>query len=243
MTKLAITENQKKSLKRFVSQNKNPELIATYLFYVEQKFQLKPVLVVHDKVVYQSLDDAVSILEKEGKLWRETEIKIGYEMAAVNDQTTKIYICPFTGKVFANNTHPNPQDAIYDWVSTCKENTERVGGVRAKRFFISEDPGVIKEFALKCKPKEPITKIVFSSAVNGKLYHSKEAVIDDFKANYVKQVSLHEVQNQSRFQIDATFMKFIEQQLGDDKITSFVETLAEEPEFSAVVERWLQEAE
>lgn len=241
--KMTISENQKKSLLRFISQNKHPELIATYLFYIEQKFQLQPVLFVQDREVYQSLEDAISILEKEGKLWRETEIKIGYEMAAVNDQTTKIYICPFTGKVFANNTHPNPQDAIYDWVSQCKENTERVGGVRAKRFFISEDPGVIQEFALKCKPKEPITKVVFSSGINGKLFHSKEAVIEDFKTNYVKPVSLPDVQNQSRFQIESSFMKFIEQHLGDDRITSFVEALAVIPEFSSIVERWLQEAE
>ena len=51
MTKFAITENQKKSLQRFIGQNKHPELVATYLFYVEQKFQLKPVLFVQDKIV------------------------------------------------------------------------------------------------------------------------------------------------------------------------------------------------
>ena len=243
MTKLAISDAHKQVLKRYISQHKHPELIETYLYYVEQRYSLKPVVFAQEKIVFQSLESAIAILEKEGKLWRETEIKIGYETAAVNDQTKKIYICPFSGKVFADNTNPNPQDAIYDWVSKCKENTERVGGVRSKRFFISEDPEVIKEYALKCKPKAPITKVVFSSAINGKLFHSKESVIEDFTENYVKRISLPEVQNQSRFQIDVSFMTFIQQQLADDKIAAFVETLAEEPEFAATVERWLQQAE
>ena len=80
----------------------------------------------------------------------DTEIKIGQDTRSVNEQTKKIYICPFSGKVFGDNTHPNPQDAIYDWVSTCAENNERVGGLRVKRFFVSEDPEMIqqtKEFA------------------------------------------------------------------------------------------------
>ena len=52
--------------------------------------------------------------QKEGKLWRETEIKIQVGQPSVNEDTQKIYICPFTGKVFGDNTHPNPQDAIYE---------------------------------------------------------------------------------------------------------------------------------
>ncbi len=227
------------SIRSFVEQSKRPELIATYLHYVEQKLHLDPVLFVRDKIVFKSADDAVRILESEGKLWRETEIKIGYYPAAVDELTTKIYICPFTGKVFGDNTHPNPQDAIYEWVASCPENTERVGGLKAKRFFISEDPEVIKAYASKFKPKAPVTKVVFSSVINGKLFHSKESVIDDFKQNYLKRVSLVEVQNQTRFQIEQSFMHLIEEQLKEDKIASFVEALTEVKGFDSYIEHWL----
>ncbi len=242
MVKLSISQAEHRALKDFFGLTKHPALISAYLLYVEKKFGLEPVLFIRDKIIYQSTDDALKILEKEGKLWRETEIKIGYVTSSVDELTKKIYICPFTGKVFGDNTHPNPQDAIYEWVATCPENKERVGGLKVKRFFISEDSEVIKSYASKFKPKEPITKIVFSSAVNGKLFHSKEAVIDDFKANYLKTMSLVEVQNQNRFQIEESFMGFIEKQLADDKIASFVEALAEVPEFMPHVERWIEEA-
>lgn len=240
---MSLTADMQLQLKDYLERTKHPELITTYLYFVEHKFSLEPMLFVRDKLVYQSTDEAVKLLEKEGKLWRETEIKIGYVNSSVDELTKKIYICPFTGKVYGDNTHPNPQDAIYDWVSKCPENTERVGGLRVKRFFISEDPEVIKSYASKNKPKNPITKIVFSSAVNGKLYHSKEAVIDDFKANYLKRVSLVEVQGQSRFQIEEHFMNFIQDQLTEDKIASFVEMLSEVTEFGIYVEKWLGEVE
>lgn len=240
---MSLTAAMKLQLKDYLESTKHPELITTYLYYVEQKFSLEPVLFVRDKLVYQSVKDAVRYLEEEGKLWRETEIKIGYVTSSVDELTKKIYICPFTGKVYGDNTHPNPQDAIYDWVSKCPENTERVGGLRVKRFFISEDPEVIKAYASKFTPKNPITKIVFSSAINGKLYHSKEAVIEDFKENYLKRVSLVEVQSQSRFQIEEHFMEFIQQQLVEDKIAAFVEMMSEIEEFGTYVESWLGEVE
>lgn len=243
MTKISVPEHVKESLREFVTSVKRPELIATYLHYVEQLLNLQPVLFVKDKLVFKSVDDAVALLEKQGKLWRETEIKVGYSKSAVNDQTTKIYICPFTGKVFGNNTHPNPQDAIYDWVSKCPENKERSGGVKAKRFFISEDPEVIQSYAKKCVSKAPVVKVVFSSVINGKLFHSKEAVIDDFRENYLKRVSLVEVQGQSRFQIEENFMALIEEYLQEDKIAAFVEALSEYEEFAPYVELWLGEVE
>ena len=138
------------------------------------------------------------------------------------------------------STHPNPQDAIYDWVSKCPENTERQGGLRVKRFFISDDPEVINSYIAKTKPKEPITKVVFSSVLSGKLFNSKQSVIDDFKKNYLKRVSLVEVQNQNRYEIEDHFLAFIQKQLVEDKITAFVEALAEHEEFMPFVERWVE---
>lgn len=243
MSKITLTADMKRHLKEYLETTKHPELIATYLYFVEKKFQLEPVVFLRDKIVYKNIQDAIRILEQENKLWRETEIKIGYTLSSVDEQTKKIYICPFTGKVFGDNTHPNPQDAIYEWVSKCPENTERVGGLKVKRFFISDDPEVIKSYASKNRPKEPMIKVVFSSALNGKLFHSKEAVIEDFKANYLKVISLLEVQSQSRFQIETSFMEFIQNQLTEDKIAGFVETLSEVEEFAPFVELWIGEVE
>src|SRR5260221_7809937 len=177
MAKVQLSSEMKRNLKEYVETTHHPELIATYLYYVEQKYALYPVLFIRDKIVFQSEEEAIQRLEAEGKLWRETEIKIGYVTSSVDEETKKIYICPFTGKVFGDNTHPNPQDAIYDWVSKCPENKERVGGLPAKRFFVSEDPEVIKNYI--SERKASIKKVVFSSVITGKLFNSKAAGIDD----------------------------------------------------------------
>jgi hypothetical protein len=240
MAKIVITEEQKSALKNYLKDNSSCELLNAYLFFIENKFSIHPVLYAKEKTIYQSLDDAMRILERDQKVWHETEIKIGFSNLNVNEQTKKIYICPFTGKVFADNTHPNPQDAIYDWVSKCPENTERVGGLRVKRFFISEDPEMIKSYASKVKHKEPITKKVFSSLLSGKLFGSKEAVIRDFKDNYFRPMSLLEVQNQNKFQIEEHFLAFIQKQLNEEKVGSFVESLAELEEFTPYIEKWLE---
>lgn len=241
MTKTVITDELKKVLEQFLEENRPAELINTYLCFVEHKFNLQPVLFPKDKIIYQSSEDAVRQLEGEDKLWHETEIKIGFGQASVNAETKKIYICPFTGKVFGDNTHPNPQDAIYDWVSKCPENTERIGGLRVKRFFVSEDPDVIKSYIDKTKlKKEPVKKVVYSSVLSGKLFNSKEAVVEDFKRNYLKKLSVVEVQNQNKFKIEDHFLAFIQKQLVEDKITAFVEALAEFDEFMPYVERWVE---
>lgn len=240
MTPTVISKEIKSELEQFLKENESAELVTTYLFYVEKKFNLHPVLFPKDKVIYQSAEDAVKHVEKQQQLWHETEIKIGFSNLSVNDQTKKIYICPFTGKVFGDNTHPNPQDAIYDWVSKCPENTEKVNGLRVKRFFISEDPEVIKSYAAKFKPKESITKVVYSSVLSGKLFNSKESVIKDFKQNYLKSLSLEDVQNQNRYTIEQHFLEFIQQQLVEDKIAAFVEALSEFEEFTPYVTQWLE---
>lgn len=240
MTKEVITQSLKDALLDFLNKNRHAELLNTYLFFVENKFNLHPVLFPKEKTIYQSADDVVKRLEKEGKLWHEAEIKIGYHNPSVNEQTQKIYICPFTGKVFGDNTHPNPQDAIYDWVSKCPENKERQGGLRVKRFFVSEDPGVIQSYIAKTKPQNTITKVVFSSVLSGKLFSTKAGVVEDFKKNYLKDLSLMEVQNQNTYTIEEHFLAFIQKYLVEDKITQFVESLAEIDEFAPFVQQWLE---
>ncbi|WP_420421857.1 DUF2709 domain-containing protein [Simkania sp.] len=239
MTNSVITKSLKDLLADFLKNNKKADLLTTYFFFLEKKYNIQPVCFLREKTIYQSKEEILKKAEDEGKLWRETEIKIQVGTPAVNEGTKKIYICPFTGKVFGDNTHPNPQDAIYDWVSKCPENTERVDGMRVKRFFVSEDPEVIKNYIQK--RKEPITKIVFSSGLTGKLFNSKKAVIEDFEKNQLKAMPLLDVPSQNRFQIEAHFLSFIEEQLDETKITAFVEAMSEHDEFSTHVERWVEE--
>jgi hypothetical protein len=237
-TALTITHEQKSELLKFLKKNKNVDLVTIYLAFVEEKNHLKPILFPRDKTIFQGVEDLIRSLEKQGKLWRETEITIQFGQESVNELTKKIYICPFTGKVFGDNTHPNPQDAIYDWVARCPENKERVGGLPAKRFFVSEDPDVIRNYI--SERKASMKKVVYSSAITGKLFNSKQAVIDDFKKNHIKHLTLLEVQNQNRYQIEEHFLEFIQKHLTEDKIAQFVEALSEFPEFSPYLEKWVE---
>ncbi len=236
-TALTITNEQKNDLLKFLKKNKNVDLVTIYLAFIEEKHHVKPVLFPRDKTIYQGIDDVIRHLESQGKLWRETEITIQFGQQSVNEQTKKIYICPFTGKVFGDNTHPNPQDAIYDWVAKCPENKERVGGLPAKRFFVSEDPDVIRNYI--SERKASMKKVVYSSAITGKLFNSRQAVIDDFKKNHIKHLTLLEVQNQNRFQIEEHFLGFIQKHLTEDKIAQFVEALSEYPEFGPYLAKWV----
>jgi hypothetical protein len=240
MAEKVITKELKNAIEDFLRKNPKAELVNTYLFYVEKKHHIQPVLYAKEKMIFQSAEDAVKSLENNNKLWNETEIKIGYYAPSVNEQTQKVYICPFSGKVFGDNTHPNPQDAIYDWVSKCPENTERIGGLRVKRFFVSEDPEVIRHYIGQFKQKNPITKVVYSSTASGKLFNSKEGVIQDFKKNYLKRLSLFEVQNQNTYEIESGFLAFIQKYLVEDRVASFVEGMSEYEEFTPYVEQWLE---
>lgn len=239
MGTLVITESLKDELHNFLQKNKKTDLITAYLFFLGKKFNISPILYVRDKTIYQSQEDLLKSLEEQGKIWRETEIKIQTGPQGVNELTKKVYICPFTGKVFGDNTHPNPQDAIYDWVSKCPENKERIGGLKVKRFFVSEDPEMIKNYIVK--RKDPIKKIVFSSAATGKLFNSKQAVIEDFIAHQLKSIPLMEVPNQNKFQIEEHFLAFIQKQLEEEKISAFVEALSDFEEFSKHLDTWLEE--
>ena len=228
-------------MENFLKKNRKADLITTYLFFLEKKYRIDPVVFAREKKIYQSKDDLIRILESQGKLWRETEIKIQMGKPSVNDATKKIYICPYTGKVFGDNTHPNPQDAIYEWVSKCPENTDRKDGMRVKKFYISEDPEVIKSYIKE--QKAPLKKIVYTSIITGKLFHSKAGVIEDFCDNQIRPIPMRDVPTQNRFEIQEEFLAFIQNHLEENKISVFVETLSQYEPFVKHVQRWMAEEE
>jgi hypothetical protein len=238
MANISIPAEIKKELHHFLQEHPHSDLISVYLLYLEKRLNVHPVLYPQGKKIYENADRAIETLEKEGTLWHEAQIQIGFNNAAVNERTKKIYICPFSGKVFGDNTHPNPQDAIYDWVSKCPENTERVDGLKVKRFFVSEDPELIKTYITP--RKAPLIKTVYSSTLSGKLFHSPKGVLADFKENHLKPISLVDVPNQNRFEIDENLLQFIQNQLQEDKISAFVEAMAEHEEFRPYVQQWVE---
>ena len=239
MTKLAVSDGIISEMEGFLKKNRRADLISTYLFFLEKKHKLDPAVFIREKKIYQSKDELVRNLEAQGKLWRETEIKIQIGKPSVNELTKKVYICPFTGKVFADNTHPNPQDAIYEWVMKCPENTERKDGMRVKKFYISEDPEVIKSYIRE--QKEPLKKMVYSSLITGKLFNSRSGVIEDFCANQIRSIPMREVPTQNRFEIQEDFLEFIQTQLEESKIAAFVEALSQYGPFEKHVARWMEE--
>ena len=241
MTKLALSEGIFKDLLEFIKKNRNVDLITTYLSCLELKLKLSPVVFMKEKKIFLSEDHLVKSLEKENKLFRETTIKIQLGKKNVTDETKKIYICPFSGKVYADNTHPNPQDAIYDWVSKCPENTERKDGVRVKKFYISEDPEVIKNYITPQKTE--LSKTVFSSVVTGKLFNNKKGVIQDLLEHHIKHIPMKQVTTQNRFELHDDFLEFLETSLEDSKVSSFVEMLSTRKEFERYVTKWMEEAE
>ena len=239
MSKVVIPGGMVSELEGFLKKNRKADLITTYLFYLERKFKLKPVVFIKEKTIYQSEAILIEHLEKENKLWRETEIKIQIGKKNINEATKRIYICPFSGKVFGDNTHTNPQDAIYDWVMKCPENKERVDGVKVKKFYVSEDTDVIKNYIKQ--NKEPLKKKVYTSLITSKLYNDKRGVIQDLKKNQVREFSMKEVPTQNRFEIQEDFLEFIQDQLEETKLSAFVEKLSKEDSFEKHVQRWMEE--
>lgn len=238
MSKKSLLDPLKKDFLSYLKPKRKPDLITSYLHYLALRDKVSPVVCPRYKLIFKSQSEALSVLEKDGRIWRETRIQIGQESAVVNEQTRKIYICPFSGKVFADNTHPNPQDAIYDWVAKCPQNTERKDGIVVKRFFVSEDPEMIKSYIEQSV--EPLTKVVFSSAMTGALYQNKETIVEEFKKDYLKPFALDEIQNQNRFEIEDGLLKYIQEELAEDRVSAFIESLSEHEEFMPYIEKWLE---
>ena len=96
MTTLVITPHVKDELADFLKKNPKVDLLTAYLFFLSCKNNIEPVIYLKEKTIYRSRDELLKQLEKEGTLYRETEIKIQFNKESVNDETTKIYICPFS---------------------------------------------------------------------------------------------------------------------------------------------------
>lgn len=240
MNKSVLNSDHKDMLTDYIQQQPDTPLITFYLYYISMRDKIEPVVFAPELQIYKSEEELFERLEKEKRLYNETEVKLTSQ-ESVNERTKKIYICPFTGKVFGDNTHPNPQDAIYDWVSKCPENKERVNGLKVKRFFVSDDPDMIKEYFEKQQSSSegPLTKTVYSSVSSGKLFATKENAIADLKKSGLKKIALDAIPDQNRYEIDPIFLEELQGWLNETNLQSFLEQLSEYSEFEEAIEQWL----
>jgi hypothetical protein len=238
---LTISDEVKKELEKHLKKHRKLDLVNAYLHMVQLQYRLSPVAYVKGKKIYLSQNNALQELEERKELWREAEVKITFGQPTVNHLTKKIYICPFSGKVFGDNTHPNPQDAIYEWVASCPENTERLNGIRVKRFYVSEDPEMIKNYITERKAS--ITKIAYSSIATGKIFSTKEGAVEDFIHAQLRPISLPEVQSQNKYEIEADLLQLLNQHLNEDLISQFVDILSEDKKLQPYIKHWFESDE
>ena len=59
MAAIAISETLKDELLRFIKKNKKADLITTYLLFLEKKFNIRPVLFIRDKTIFQSQEELI----------------------------------------------------------------------------------------------------------------------------------------------------------------------------------------
>jgi hypothetical protein len=236
MTTLSFSKPQLTDLSKFFKKHPRSDLISSYVHFLEIKYKVKPLVYMPQKKIYMNESELLKTLETDEALYRETDIIIKIGAKQVNERTKRIYICPFSGKVFGDNTHANPQDAIYDCVSKFAKIDEKNNELSVKKFFVSDDPEVIKNYIHDTK--KTLTKRVYTSLITAKLYNSKEAVIEDCLENYVKEISFIKVTEQNRFEIEETFLAFIQENLDESRVAEFVEALSECDGFEAQIKRW-----
>jgi hypothetical protein len=67
MTNTVISESLKEDLERFLKKNRKADLITTYLYFLEKKYNVHPVLFIREKTIYES--QMISLrLEAQNKL-------------------------------------------------------------------------------------------------------------------------------------------------------------------------------
>ncbi len=129
---------------------------------------------------------------------------------------------------------PQPLDEMYAHLSKCPKNTVVVDGLPAKTFLVSDDPEMIKGYITE--RKAAMKKKVFTSA-SGKIFNSKDSVVEDFKKS-VKPVLFSEVvYNPRGFEVEESLNNLKEEYVVEDKIIAFLEALSKHTEFEPYVKR------
>ena len=123
----------------------------------------------------------------------------------------------------------------------CPENKPDASGRKSKTFLVSEDPKVIQSY-IKETP-QTLKKHTFSSALTGKIFATKEDVIEDFEKTQIRPMPLTKAASQNRFELHPSFVEWLEEKLNGETIQSFLESLSAWEVFKPSIDQWMQEFE
>ena len=206
-----------------------------YILILQHVHDIDPVVFLPNKVIFKNSEDAVHKLTTKAHTHNiaiETiKILMHRQAAVVNDETTKIYICPYTGKVFGNNTCNYPEDEIYDWVSTYATSNNIGTGTK---FFISSDKELINTY-LSSNPDN--YKTVYKIQGNNQLFLDVVTAEKQLVKSLVP-MDLNSVLNQNKFQIEASFLKVCQHVLQDSYISKIVAVLNQAPTLKQYSHIW-----
>lgn len=236
---MIIEETVEKDIQKYLTEKREVEVLSAYFFFLEKVHTLSPVLSLKDKVIYSTKEHALQTLEEKNALWKEVKVLVKKGNFHVNEYTKKIYICPFSGKVFGDNTHPNPQDAIYHWVANCPENKENDHGMKTKRFYVSEDPKMIKKY-LDLKVNDEV-RVVYSSLASRKLFQDREGIRKEYEKKYLSQISLEESYEQEKYQLEAELSELLKRELVEEKVQEFAYALSQRELIYPLIRHWFEE--
>lgn len=224
------------SIKRMCSK-KGIDFTEVYLSIVRELYDIDPVYYVQNKTLYKNREDARRHLCEHGNAIETLKIVVHEEAPAVDENTSKIYICPFSGKVFGNNMFSHPEDAIYDWVAKLPNNEISNSGVRKKRFFVSTDRALIVSYL---HPSEKQFKIVYKIQGSGNLFLSQEDA-ELHLINSLGSMSLKNVLNQNKLVLEPSFLSLCQELLEESCIQKVSAILNDIPQLSEFNHIWDQD--
>jgi hypothetical protein len=234
-----LSEDEKLHLLNFLKKTRNVDAVTAYCAYIEEKYRLKLVSFPRGKKMSFSMDSLVQELDSEGKLCVEKEIVRRYGRLVADNLTTKLYLCPFCDWAIGDNVDQFAGDKIVEHVAICSKNNEIEGGLKSKRFLISTDPKEIKKRSED--PKAISKKMVFTSNFSSKAFSSKKEVVEDFKKNFVRPITLKEVVYADEdVELDEKLLNFKEEHVTGEVIERFLHSLESLDEFKPYLKKWVE---
>lgn len=240
LKELKITPALKESLMKFSKSHPHSSIEEAFLLVVlEHIADVHPVLYVPEKLIYQNqsvLSKHLDYLERSGMLYREAQVIVKKEEDSVNSETTKVFINPFNNAVFGNNCFLHAEDEIVNSVATCPENTERAGGVKAIRYFVSTDPKVIHSYIHATSV--PTVKTMFICNRTKKLFATKEGAKEEALKGQIKELSMLEMGIQKRNSPQSEFLSFLEKAITEEGLANFIAAIQKDKDLLPLLERW-----
>eukprot|EP00105_Crassostrea_gigas_P044026 XP_019928174.1 PREDICTED: uncharacterized protein LOC109620371 [Crassostrea gigas] len=217
-----------------ISGKSKGEFTELFLNFITLEYDIRPVLYLGNRTIYRTPEEAFEKLTKNDEAYTCIKLNTVGHKPEVDNETTKIFICPFSGKVFGNNMFLHPEDVIYEWVMNCPENKVGKSGMKERRFYVSEDPKLISSY----KKEEVVeTKEVFKSISSKKLFLSQEDAIEDVKKS-LKPMSISEVVSQKKHKLDDDFIELLQKVLDEDYTQQVFDAMLSCEGLKGITSKW-----